>query len=45
MAEGDFHLQADSPAIGAGVNLGYAKDIEDTPAPASSPDIGAYQHK
>ncbi|HVN19520.1 MAG TPA: chondroitinase-B domain-containing protein [Dongiaceae bacterium] len=44
MAGGDFHLQPDSPAIRAGVNLGYSKDIEDNPVPASSPDIGAYQH-
>jgi Chondroitinase B len=45
MAVGDLHLQADSPAIRVGVNLGYAKDVEDTPVPATSPDIGAYQHK
>lgn len=44
MAEGDFHLQPDSPAIRTGVNLGYAKDNDERPVPANSPDIGAYQH-
>ena len=44
MAGGDFHLQPDSPAIGRGVALGYTKDADDKPVPASSPDIGAYQH-
>lgn len=45
MAEGDFHLQPDSPAIRAGVNLGYTKDNEDKLVPPTSPDIGAYQHQ
>jgi len=41
----DFHLQPDSPAIGAGVALGYKTDVEGKPVPATSPDIGAYQHQ
>ena len=45
MAQGDYHLQPDSPAIRAGVSLGYTKDNDDKPVPASSSDIGAYQHK
>lgn len=45
MAEGNFHLQPDSPAIRAGINLGYTKDNEDKSVPVSSPDIGAYQHQ
>jgi hypothetical protein len=45
VAEGDFHLQPDSPAIGAGVALGYKTDVEGKPVPATSPDIGAYQHQ
>jgi hypothetical protein len=45
LAEGDFHLQPDSPAIGAGVALGYKTDVEGKPVPATSPDIGAYQHQ
>jgi len=42
---GDFHLQPDSPALHAGVSLGYTKDNDDKPVPATSPDIGAYQHQ
>ena len=42
----DLDLQSGSPAIGAGVNLGYAEDIAQTAVPTTSaPDIGAYQHK
>ncbi len=44
-ATGDAHLQAGSPAIGAGVTIsGLATDLEGKPRPASgAPDIGAYQ--
>ena len=45
MGQRDFHLQADSPAIRAGVALGYTKDGDDKPVPAKTPDIGAYQHQ
>ena len=31
--------------IRAGVNLGYAKDVEDKLVPSASPDVGAYQHQ
>lgn len=43
--EGDFRLQADSPAIGAGVALGYTEDIDGNPVPANAPTIGAYQRQ
>lgn len=40
----DFHLQATSPAIGAGTSTpGVIADFEGTPrVPGSAPDIGAY---
>jgi hypothetical protein len=42
---GDFHLQAGSPAIDAGLNLGYTKDFEDNTVPVgAAPDIGAYEY-
>jgi len=44
LSGGDYHLKADSPAIHAGVNLGYTKDVEGNPVPASEPDAGAYEH-
>jgi hypothetical protein len=41
----DFHLQAGSPAINKGVNLGYTKDYEDHAVPiGAAPDIGAYEY-
>jgi hypothetical protein len=41
-AANDYHLNAGSPAIGAGVSLGYATDFAN--APVTSPvTIGAYQ--
>lgn len=43
--EGDFRLQPDSPAIGAGVPLGYTEDIDGNPVPANAPTIGAYQRQ
>ena len=45
LAEGDFRLQPDSPAIGAGVALGYSEDVDGNPVPADSRDIGAYQYQ
>jgi len=46
MAEGDFRLRPDSPAIDRGVTLDEVKkDITDTPRPkGKAPDIGAYEH-
>jgi hypothetical protein len=42
----DYHLQAGSPAIDAGVDLGYALDFEDRPIPAGvAPDAGAYEYQ
>ena len=42
----DFHLQSGSPAIDAGVDLGYAFDIENKPVPhGAAPDMGAYEYQ
>jgi hypothetical protein len=41
----DFHLQAGSPAIGAGVATPATTDFDGNPRPQGAPpDIGAYQH-
>jgi hypothetical protein len=41
----DFHLQALSPAIDAGIHLGHTKDHADGPVPAgAAPDMGAYEY-
>src|SRR5262245_39377639 len=41
---GDFHLQAGSPAIDAGLCLGYTKDFENKTVPVgAAPDMGAYE--
>lgn len=41
----DLHLQATSPAIGAGINLGYGSDFDNRPVPMdSAPDVGAYEY-
>ncbi len=41
----DLHLQAGSPAIGAGVSVGQTKDITGHGVPVdSAPDIGAYEY-
>jgi hypothetical protein len=49
MSGGDYHLQMSSPAVDAGMNLGYTKDYEDTVVPQAVasllPDIGAYEFK
>ncbi len=42
---GDYHLQAGSPAIDAGLNLGYSLDFDGTGVPqGAAPDIGAYEY-
>ncbi len=42
----DFHLQPLSPAINAGVNLGYTLDFEDRPVPVgAAPDLGAFEYQ
>lgn len=39
---GDYHLQADSPAIDAGIDIGITTDIDGDPRPwGPAPDIGA----
>jgi parallel beta-helix repeat protein len=41
----DFHLQATSPAINAGTNVGLTRDYEGTAVPQGpAPDIGAYEY-
>jgi hypothetical protein len=39
----DYHLQANSPAIGAGVYLGLLKDKDGNPW-NNPPSIGAYEY-
>jgi parallel beta-helix repeat protein len=41
----DFKLQASSPAIDAGADVGLTSDFEGTPVPqGASPDIGAFEY-
>lgn len=41
---GDYHLQAGSPAIDAGANLGYSDDFEGNTVPSgAAPDLGVYE--
>lgn len=41
----DYHLQTDSPAIDAGVELGHSVDYEGRPVPiGTAPDIGVYEY-
>ncbi len=41
---GDYHLTSGSPAINAGVDLGYTLDLDDAIVPNDgAPDIGAYE--
>ena len=45
LGAGDLHLQSGSPAIDAGINLGYSKDYEDKTVPVgAAPDMGAYEY-
>jgi hypothetical protein len=40
----DVHLQQTSPAINAGVNLGYKADLDGKVVPqGATPDMGAYE--
>jgi hypothetical protein len=44
---GDFRIAADSPAEGAGADLGVAVDLNGAPRPAptgTNPDLGAFEH-
>lgn len=43
-AKHDYRLKADSPAIGAGANVGVEKDFAGTPRAGDKIDIGPYQH-
>ena len=43
-AEGNYHLQAGSPAIDHGLDLGIAADLDGYPRSAP-PDIGAYEFR
>ncbi|MFZ6030842.1 MAG: right-handed parallel beta-helix repeat-containing protein [Chloroflexota bacterium] len=43
---GDFHLQASSPAINAGVDLRHPLDFSDQSVPVGPiPDLGAFEYK
>jgi len=39
----DFHLQANSPAVGAGAAAGVLVDLDGKARPVNSPDLGCYQ--
>ena len=39
----DFHLQAGSPAVGAGFNTGVDTDLDGMPTPRGVMDIGCYE--
>ena len=42
---GQLSLQSLSPAIDAGMNLGYSADYEGKPVPiGAAPDMGAYEY-
>lgn len=42
----DFHLTNVSPAIDAGMSLGYSKDLDGNSMPyGSAPDLGAYEYQ
>ena len=46
LAAQDFHLQASSPAVNAGQDLGYSGDFEDKPVPVGLiPDLGAFERQ
>jgi len=43
--KGDYQLSAESPAINAGMKLGYTLDLNNKHVPAgSAPDMGAYEY-
>jgi hypothetical protein len=44
VASNNYSLQATSPAIGSGMNLGYTQDIAGTSIPSTSPDRGPYEY-
>ena len=46
LANYDFHLMSTSPAINAGINLGYTKDFDQNPVPIDNvPDLGAFEYQ
>ncbi len=49
LAGGDYNLQLTSPAIDAGMNLGYTNDMDGVPVPQALaslfPDMGAYEYR
>jgi hypothetical protein len=45
LAGQDFHLRSSSPAIDAGVNLGYTLDFDKQSVPIGlAPEMGAYEY-
>jgi hypothetical protein len=46
LANYDFHLLPSSPAINAGLNLGYPLDFDLNPVPSNNiPDLGAFEYQ
>ncbi|HZK93072.1 MAG TPA: hypothetical protein VFC67_02610 [Prolixibacteraceae bacterium] len=44
LSTGDYHLSTESPAINAGINLGYKLDLDNKPVSQNNlPDIGTYE--
>ncbi len=44
MEAGDYHLNAGSPAIDAGIDLKYKRDFQNKKVPfGDAPDMGAYE--
>jgi hypothetical protein len=42
----DYHLTSSSPAIDAGIPLGYSLDFDNRPVPANTdPDLGAFEYQ
>jgi hypothetical protein len=41
----DFHLKANSPAVGAGAAAGVMVDLDGNPRPVVAPDLGCYQRQ
>ncbi len=44
-AKRDYHLKAESPAVGAGIPLGFTKDLDGRTIPVGkAPNMGAYEY-
>ena len=46
LTDHDFHLRSTSPAIDAGIDLGYTEDFDLDPVPVGDdPDLGAFEYQ